>query len=996
VLESVLSDASLDKGCTGMKNASGILLCTGIQILTMTNQNNMDKNEIDDHLHSNEAVDPQTGLHEDTATPVKPNLETDQSTLTNDTNTVTIDNIKDASVTVLVEDDSLKNDNDNARKSSTVNYIKPNNDILDIFFADITPKQKINGIINVIQQNEKNHKDAKTIHLEGSNVESDSPSLRGLVLNNTLGIELFNLTNNFLEDEIGHTSIVMTDINNTEVDYPNDDKYPTTSHDVINSFDKAGNDKNEIAVESTNVLDKQDIFLTLLGGANTASIESNSSTTLQIDNNESLNNITSLDILVLLEDDSLKENVPIDSSNELDLNSIFLNLLGGSGIKEDVNKSKPTNQEENKDTEGTANQNDLGILVLLQDSNFAKVNNSIAKNIVSLNDRNDVFNALLSGNDKENSQKVPNNEDKNEKNYKNSKNIKIPTLNGVNDLSLLLLGEISNVKMKIDPQYIKEIKDDSEFDDINTKYSEGTVNATKVMIENAIEAIHKKKKLDTLVLSEENNIKENTPIESRNELDLNAIFLNLLDGGSTVTINKGVNKSQPANQEEDKDTKATTNQNDIGILFLLQDNNVSQVNHSKSNVSVNDRNDIFDALLSGTSKENSQKVENREDENGKNYKNSKNIKIPNRNGINDFSLLLLGEINNVKMKIDAGNIKEIRLDSEYEDTNTSGPDVTINASEVMAEHANKLENTTADNELTLLGIVLGSSQTDITSNGDGYEEDKSLSYEEGSGNYFDESSGEYENIETNINIGSMDDEVLTEMDNVRERKIKNTNSFDNRGNELDGITIENILGATESTIKRNDTQNGQFDILSIILGDVLNTLNATLKHKIKHDKIILTGNKVKVMMLNKVKRKDKTVADTPNIKEVRNIDVKKGISGIKKPNTSKNNELDSSLFNLLLLDSILQTDKGLYDNTRTQDINKNAHRDYYPSSQAHGCEKCSALNLSNNDMTDNRNLNLLGGHKHDILVGSVEESANNTNKNSFYPYYPITSYFPRK
>jgi hypothetical protein len=591
VLESVLSDASLDKGCTGMKNASGIILCTGTQIrnLTMTNRKTMTHNEIDAHLHSHEAGDPSVGLKEDTATPVKPNIETDQSVLTNDRNTLTNNKTKGVNVTGLAEGDNLENDNTDARKSSTVNDRKPNFDILDIFFTENTPKENKSGINNVITQKDKNYKDAKTINIEGSTVESDRPSLRGLVLNNTLEIKLFNLTNNFIEDEVGHTTIpstVTTDIKKTDVDYHNDDKYPTTSPDAKTSIAKDRSDKKGIMIESKNILDKSDIFLTLLGGDESASIHSNSSITLQRDNKEPINNITNLDILVLQKEDNLKENIPVESSNELDSNDIFLNLLGGSRVKGDVDKTKATNQEENKVTKATSKLNDLGILVLLQDSNTAEINKSIANNIVSLKDRNDIFNVLLSGTSNENSQKVEGREDEKERNFKNPKNIKLPTEKGVNDLSLLLLGEVNNVNMKIED--IKEINYDIKFDEA----SEGHVNATQVLNENDYHAINNEMKLDILVLSKEDNIKEKVPIESNNEIDLDAIFLNLLGVDNTVTIKKDVDKSKPTDQEEVKNTKSTTSQNDLDLLVLLQESNAPHINHSvtDNNVSSNDTN----------------------------------------------------------------------------------------------------------------------------------------------------------------------------------------------------------------------------------------------------------------------------------------------------------------------------------------------------------------------------------------------------------------------
>jgi hypothetical protein len=94
------------------------------------------------------------------------------------------------------------------------------------------------------------------------------------------------------------------------------------------------------------------------------------------------------------------------------------------------------------------------------------------------------------------------------------------------------------------------------------------------------------------------------------------------------------------------------------------------------------------------------------------------------------------------------------------------------------------------------------------------------------------------------------------------------------------------------------------------------------------------------------------------------------------------------------LDSIPETDKRLPDNASTHNNNENRRRDYSTSSQTHSCEKCITLNPSINDMTDDRNLNFLGENKHDILVGGMERSAKNTNKNNNYPYYPITYYPP--
>ena len=73
---------------------------------------------------------------------------------------------------------------------------------------------------------------------------------------------------------------------------------------------------------------------------------------------------------------------------------------------------------------------------------------------------------------------------------------------------------------------------------------------------------------------------------------------------------------------------------------------------------------------------------------------------------------------------------------------------------------------------------------------------------------------------------------------------------------------------------------------------------------------------------------------------------------MKKLNTSTNNELDSSLFKLLLVDSILQTDKRLSDNSRIQELNGNGQRDNFTSSKRPNCKKCTTLKLFNNDATD--------------------------------------------
>jgi hypothetical protein len=120
------------------------------------------------------------------------------------------------------------------------------------------------------------------------------------------------------------------------------------------------------------------------------------------------------------------------------------------------------------------------------------------------------------------------------------------------------------------------------------------------------------------------------------------------------------------------------------------------------------------------------------------------------------------------------------------------------------------------------------------------------------------------------------------MDNVRGTQINVNIAVNDTENNLDDITVTNGLGTTGRSNKQNNTHNRAIDILGIILGDVHNGRNATFKHKIKQDRMTLKGNKVKIMMVDNVKLKGNTVADTPIIKEVRKIDIKKVISGMKK------------------------------------------------------------------------------------------------------------------
>ena len=110
--------------------------------------------------------------------------------------------------------------------------------------------------------------------------------------------------------------------------------------------------------------------------------------------------------------------------------------------------------------------------------------------------------------------------------------------------------------------------------------------------------------------------------------------------------------------------------------------------------------------------------------------------------------------------------------------------------------------------------------------------------------------------------------------------------------------------------------------------------------------------------------------------------------------TLKNDEIDSSLLNLILLDTIPKADRQSFNHASTQNNNDNRGRDYYPPSQTHVCENCTSLNIFNDDTVDDKNLRFLVEDKNDIIVGDIEKTIENKNKNGAYPYFPIAYYPP--
>jgi hypothetical protein len=327
----------------------------------------------------------------------------------------------------------------------------------------------------------------------------------------------------------------------------------------------------------------------------------------------------------------------------------------------------------------------------------------------------------------------------------------------------------------------------------------------------------------------------------------------------------------------------------------------------------------------------------------------KSVKGSNRRVEDDFSFLLLGEVNNVSLKIDSTELNKIGQHSTVAKNIEVVPKKILPISEVNINNDPSLNPAVENNELTLLGILLERvSLNDI-------EAEKERGNENGGNDKNDiyEGSG----IDKGIDISNEIDTINPNGANKDMKEVKDESE----------ITQVNL---PENS---NNTNLNQFNILSIILSDAGTSTgapNAILKD-IKTNDVVIRGQNVKVMMVknNKNDNKDriKEVIGSTNDIPDQNKNMDGLVTRINKENKQLSDKIDSDLYLILLDDSETQIDES---------------------------DSAYPVEVPDGNRIDVKSIRRLPkDDRDDILGGNIDGSGDNENIRTGYPYYPI-SYYP--
>ena len=358
-------------------------------------------------------------------------------------------------------------------------------------------------------------------------------------------------------------------------------------------------------------------------------------------------------------------------------------------------------------------------------------------------------------------------------------------------------------------------------------------------------------------------------------------------------------------------------------------------------------NDIFSILISEVNRKVVQGKEDIKRIQQVSNKEPKSVKGSNRRVEDDFSFLLLGEVNNVSVKMDSTELNKIGQQSTVAKNIEVVPKKTLPISEVNINNDQSLNPALENNELTLLGILLEK----VSFNDVEVEKETESDY---GGN---EEGDVYEG--SGINEGT---EISNEIDTIDPNGV-------NKDTKEEKEIYQNILKENS-----NNTNLNQFNILSIILSDAATstgTPNAILKDVNTND-VVIRGQNVKVMMVkdNKNDNKDiiKEVIGSTNDITDQNKNMDSLVTRINKENKQLADKIDSDLY-LILLDN-LKPQINESDSAYPVDVPDNNRIDVK-----------SIRRLPYDDQDDNSG-------------GNIDGSGENENISTGYPYYPIQYYPP--
>ena len=840
-------------------------------------------------------------LDNDTAIPAIPIIQTDLGNVNKDTITISSVKENDTNVPVLVEDHfSIANDTNGSMDPTDLSIEKKEIDGFNKSSPVGVGKTKVNSTTNDEVVKGHTNKASTNIDATQNMIKNGSPSVRGLITNMTLGLGLNNKDTVSFDDNKNENEKVMENKidksgnknNNTE----NQENFTSQEAD-FNELTK-DNGNIELVIDESKSINGESILLTLLGGDTT-------DTSKQADKETNITKEESdLGILVLLDTDSRKVPLLVVSTNGIDTEDIFLGLLGGD-IANDIDAVDQTDQKVQNGLENSfqPSQVDPGILSLLGENVLTRDDVEVSNNMSSraLDGSTNGIEGIISAMGKAiEIQREATDASKESTDYKEPKNIKDPD----SDEQKGSLGVI-------------EEKYDTTTSDTFSENDQITGNILNIILDDVVDyAISKGDSALGVIKGK-----------------LPRILINATrDGiGSSIT-------------QATEDNRKMENQPEIEPQDITRGENNSRA--TKESIP----NDIFSILISEVDRKVFQGKDDIDTIQDISNKAPKSVKGSNRRVEDDFSFLLLGEVNNVSLKIDSTELNKIGQHSTVAKNIEVVPKKMLPISEVNINNDPSLNPALENNELTLLGILLERvSLNDI-------EAEKERGNENGGNDKNDIYEG------SGIDKGT---DISNEIDTI------NPNGANK---DMKEVKDESEITQVNLPENSNNTNLNQFNILSIILSDAGTSTgapNAILKD-IKTNDVVIRGQNVKVMMVknNKNDNKDriKEVIGSTNDIPDQNKNMDGLVTRINKENKQLSDKIDSDLYLILLDDSETQIDES-----------DSAYPVKVPD--GNGIDVKIIRRLPEDD-------------RDDILGGNIDGSGDNENISTGYPYYPIQYYPP--
>jgi hypothetical protein len=311
---------------------------------------------------------------------------------------------------------------------------------------------------------------------------------------------------------------------------------------------------------------------------------------------------------------------------------------------------------------------------------------------------------------------------------------------------------------------------------------------------------------------------------------------------------------------------------------------------------------------------------------------------------------LLGEVNNVTVRIDSKELHKIGQHSTVTKNIEVVPKKTLPISEVNINNNPSLNPALENNELTLLGILL---------------ERVSLNDLEAEKQRGNENGGNEEDDTNEASGIDEDTDISNEIDTINPNDANKDRKEEKDEREIDQINLQE---------NSNNTNLNQFNILSIILSDAATSIGASdaILKDIKTNDVVVRGQNVKVMMVkdNDKDNKDRIEEFIGSTNDItgQNKNMNGLVASMNKGNKQLSDRIDSDLYLILL------------DNSEPQ-INE--------SDSAYPVEVPDGNRL---DVKSIRRLPY--DDRDDILGGNIDGSGDNENISTGYPYYPIQYYPP--